>query len=94
MNRLYEPFNYTEYNEAIISSGEETATTDNSENHGWFHFSRDTLTPTLETRKSILHSIRADAGVPSLRTIRHLEALQHKIDEAVDLAKNMVSSLC
>ena len=87
MNRLYEPFNYTEYNEVILRSGEETATTENSENYGWFHFSRDTLTPTLETRNSILHIIRADASVPSPRTLHHLEALQHKVDEAVDLLK-------
>ena len=87
MNRLREPFNYTEYNEAIIHSREDTAMTENSENHGWFHFSCDTITPTLETRNSILHSICADAGVPSPRTLRPLEALQHKVDEAVDIVK-------
>ena len=43
-----EPFNYTEFNEDIICSGEETAIIDNSENQGWFHVSRDTLTLTLE----------------------------------------------
>ena len=31
-NRLPEPFNYTEFNEAIICSGKETAMIDNSEN--------------------------------------------------------------
>ena len=49
MNWLCEPFSYTEYNEAILRSGEETAMIENSENQGWFHFSCDTLTPTLET---------------------------------------------
>ena len=87
MNRLRETFNYTEYNKAILHSGEETAMTDNSEKYGWLQFSCDTITPTLETRNSILHSIRADAGVPSPRTLRPLEALQHKVDEAVDIVK-------
>ena len=59
----------------------------NIDNHGWFHFIRDNLTPTLETWNSILHSICADAGVPSPRTLCHLEALQHNVDEAVDHAK-------
>ena len=43
-----EPFNYTEFNEDILCSGKETAIIDNSENQGWFHVSRDTLTLTLE----------------------------------------------
>ena len=49
MNRLCETFSYTEYNKAILSSSEETAMIENSENQGWLHFSRDTLTPTLDT---------------------------------------------
>ena len=60
---------------------------DNSENQGWFHFSRDIINPTLGTRNSVLHSICADNGIPSPRTLRHLEALQHKVDEVVDLSK-------
>ena len=47
-NRLQEPFNYTEFNESILCSGEDTAMINNSKNQGWFHFSRNTLTPTLE----------------------------------------------
>ena len=48
-NRLQEPFNYTEFNEAILRRGEDTAMINNRENQGWFHFSRNTLTPALES---------------------------------------------
>ena len=44
-NRLQQPFIYTEFNKAILRSGEDTAMIDNIENQVWFHFSRDTLTP-------------------------------------------------
>ena len=46
-NRLQEPFNYTEFNESILRSGEDTAMIDNSENQGWFHFSRKPSHPPL-----------------------------------------------
>ena len=59
----------------------------NSENQGWFHFSRNTLTPTLEARNSVLHGIRSKNNTPSPRTLRHLKTLQHKVDEAVSVAK-------
>ena len=56
-NQLREPFNYTEFNGAIIRNVEDKEMIDNSDNHGWFYFSRDTLTPALEARNSVLHSI-------------------------------------
>ena len=56
-NRLEAPFNYTDFNDAILCSGEDTEMFKNSENQGWFHFSRNTLTPTLEVRNSVIHDI-------------------------------------
>ena len=82
-----EPFNYTEFNDAILRSGEGTYIINNSENQGWFHFSRNTLKPTLEAIYSVLHDIRSDSNTPSLRTLRHLKTLQHKVNEAVIVAK-------
>ena len=86
-NRPREPFNYTKFNEDIICSGEDIAMIYNSENQGWFHFSRETLTLALESQNLVLHSIRSDDNIPSPRTLCHLKTLQHKVDEAVEIAK-------
>ena len=86
-NRLKKTCNYTEFNDASLRSGEETAMKKSSEDQGCYHFSRDTLTPTLEARNSVLHAIRADKNSPSPRTLRRLKTLQHKVDEAVSVAK-------
>ena len=86
-NRLKVTSNYTEFNGAILRSGEETAMKKRNEDQGWYHFSRNTLTPTLETRNSILHAIRAEHNTPLPSTLRHLKTLQQKIDEAVSVAK-------
>ena len=59
----------------------------NSENQGWFHFSSNTLSPTLEARNSVLHDIQSDDNTPSPRTLCHLKTLQQKVDEAVRIAK-------
>ena len=56
-NRLQAHFNYTKFNDAILCSGEEKEMMNNSEDQGWYHFSRNTLTPTLEARNSVLHDI-------------------------------------
>ena len=58
-NRLKATSNYTEFNDAILRSGEETAMKKSNEDQGWYHFSRDTLSPTLEARNSVLHAIQA-----------------------------------
>ena len=79
-NRLQAPLNYKEFNDAILRSGEDTATVNNSENQGWFNFSRNTVKPTLEARKSVLHDIRSYNNTPSPRTLRHLKTLQHKVN--------------
>ena len=86
-NRLQAPFNYTEFNDAILRSGEDTSMINNSENQGWFHFSRHNLAPTLEARNSVLHDVWSDNNTPSPRTLLHLKTLQHKVDEAVSVAK-------
>ena len=86
-NRLQEPFNYTEFNEAILRSGEDTEMIYNSDNQGWFHFSCKTLTPALEAQNSVLHDIRSDDNTPFPRTLFHPKTLQHKVDEAVSIAK-------
>ena len=54
---------------------------------GWHHFNWDTLTPTLEARNSVLHSIRTDPGNANPSTLQRLEQLQNKVDVTVDLAK-------
>ena len=60
---------------------------DNNVSQGWYQFSRDNLTPTLEARNSELHSIRNDPGNANPSTPQRLEQLQHKVDVTVDLAK-------
>ena len=90
-NRLQTPFNYTKFNDDILCSGEDTAMINNSENQGWFHFSRNTLVPTREARNSVLHDIRSYNNTPHLRTLCHLKTLQHKVNEAVSVAKTRQS---
>ena len=58
-----------------------------NEDQGWYHFSRDTLTPTLEARNLVLYDIRAENNTPSSRTLRHLKTPQQKVDEEVSVAK-------
>ena len=86
-NRLKTTCNYTEFNDAILRSWEETVMNKNSEDQDWCHFSRDTLTPTLGARNSVLHDIRANNNTPSPRTLCHLKTIQHTVDEAVSVAK-------
>ena len=89
-NRLQEPFNYTEFNEAILRSGEDTEMITNIENLGWFQFSRNTFTPNLISQNSVLHDIQSNDNTPSLRTLCHLKTLQNKVNELVIIAKNKV----
>ena len=86
-NCLKTTSNYTNFNDAILRSREETSMKKSNKDQGWYHFSRYTLTPTLEARNSVLHVIRAENNTPSSRTLRHLKALQQKMDEAVSIAK-------
>ena len=86
-NRLKVTSNYTEFNDAILISGEETVMKKSNEDQGWYNFSRDTLTPTLEAINSVLHAIRAKHNTPLPSTLIHLKTLQQKVDEAVSVAK-------
>ena len=86
-NRLQELFNYNYFNESILRSGKETSMINNSENQGWLHFSRNTLTTDIKTQKSVLHDILSDDNTPSVRTLCHLKTLQYKVDKAVSIAK-------
>ena len=70
MTKLQEPFSYTQYNEAILQSAEETAMMESDVNHGWYHFSWDTLTHTLKARNTVLHT---DPGnVSNTKLTKHL----------------------
>ena len=86
-NRLKTTSNYTNFNDAILRSGEETSMKKINEEQGWYHFIRATLTTTLEARNSVLHAIRDKNNTPSSRTLRHLKTLQPKVDEAVSAVK-------
>ena len=74
-NRLKETSNYTDFNDAILRRREETAMKKSKEDQGCYHFSRNTLTPTLEAINSVLHAIRSKHNTPSPRTLRHLKTL-------------------
>ena len=67
---------YTEYNKSILSSAEETAMTVGSKCQGWYQHSRDTLTPSLDTRNEVLYDIRANKMPPSGQTIAKIRNLQ------------------
>ena len=58
-----------------------------NEDQGWYHLSRDTLTPTLEAKNSVLHAIRSENNALSSRTLRHPETPQQTFDEAVSVVK-------
>ena len=46
--KLRKTHNYAEFNEAILASGEETAMILQSKCQGWYHHSRDKLSPVLD----------------------------------------------
>ena len=75
MTKIQEPFSYTQYNEAILQSAEETAMIESDVNHWWYHFSQDTLTPTLEAQNTVIHSFRADPGNANPSTLQRLEQI-------------------
>ena len=75
-NMLKENMSYKLFNKAILSSAQQSATTNKQSNKVWFQHIKSTLTPALETRNEILHSIRADQHPPSKEKILNLKALQ------------------
>ena len=61
--------------------------------HGWFHHSRDTLAPTLVAQNEVLHVMISTKGPTSAETLSKLIRLQHKVNEAVGIAKTRWSRL-
>ena len=82
-----EKHDYTGYNEAILSSAEETEMVVGSKYQGWYHHRRDTLTPILDTRNEVLYNIRAIKPAPSDQTLGELLRLQWDVDEVIAMAK-------
>ena len=78
---------YTEYNEAILSSAEETAMAVGSKYQGWYHHSQDTLPPILDARNKVLYTIRAKKLTPSGQTFTKLRKLQWEVNEVIAMAK-------
>ena len=54
---------------------------------GWYHHSHDTLTPILESRSEVLHTIRFTKYPPSATMLSKFRRLQHKVDEDIEIAK-------
>ena len=58
---------------------------------GWYHQSRETLAPTLESQNEVLHMIRYTKQPPSETTLSKVRRMQHKVDEAIEIAKTRCS---
>ena len=54
---------------------------------GWYHQSRETLAPTLESQNEVLHMIRYTKQPPSETTLSKVRRMQHKVDEAIEISK-------
>ena len=78
---------YTDYNALIIKSAELTAIQKCSIDHGWYHHSKYSLKPVMDYRNDILQHIQTDKSSPSKQTVRLLRSIQHKVDEAIVMAK-------
>ena len=70
-----------------MASGEETAIILQSKCQGWYHHSRDTLSPVLDARNEVLYHIRAHKLAPSRQTLDELKKLQWKVEEVIAMAK-------
>ena len=79
--------NYAEFNEAILTSGEETAMILRIKCQGWYHHSRDTLNPVLDARNKVLYHMRAHKPAPSRQTLDELRQLQWEVEEVIAMAK-------
>ena len=78
---------YTEYNEAILRSAEDTVTEIGSKYRDWYHHNRETLTPILDTRNEVLYNIRSKKPAPSGQTVDKLRNLQWEVYEVISMAK-------
>ena len=84
---LKKNMSYKIFNEAILSSAQQSAMQNWQSNKGWFHHRKSTLIPVLAARNAILHSIRDDQHPPSQETILNLKTLQQEMDEIIEIAK-------
>ena len=85
--KLRKANNYTEFNEAILASGEESAMILQSKCQGWYHHKRDTLSPVLDAQNEVLYHIRVHKPAPSRQTLDKLKKLQWEVDEVIAMAK-------
>ena len=85
--KLREKHDYTEYNKAIFNSAEKTDMVFGSKCQFWYHHSRDTLTPILDSRNKVLYNIRDIKPAPSDQTLAELSILQWEVDEVITMAK-------
>ena len=67
---------YTEYNEAILRSKEETVMAVGSKFQGCYHQSWDTLTPILDAKNEVLYNIIANKLALPGKTLAKLRELQ------------------
>ena len=70
-----------------MSCAEQTEMVVQRKFNDWYHHSRDTLAPVLESRNEVLHMIRSTKESPSATILSKLRRLQNKFDEAIDIAK-------
>ena len=73
--KLRKSHNYAEFDEAILDSSEETTMILQSKCQGWYHPSRDTLSPVLYARNEVLYHIRSHKPAPSRQTLDELKKL-------------------
>ena len=74
--KLRGKYDYMEYNEAILSSAEETSMDVGSNCQGWYHHRGDTITPILDARNKVVYNIRAKKLALSCHIIAKLRKLQ------------------
>ena len=74
--KLREKHDYTEYNEAILSSAEERATAVGNKCQCWYNHSQDTLAPILDTRNEVLYNIKVNKLAPPGKTLAKIRKLQ------------------
>ena len=87
---LKKNMSYKLFNEAILSSAQQSEMTNKQSNKGWFLHSKSTLTKALAARNAILHSIRADQHPPSQETILNLKTLQQEVDEIIEIRESQM----
>ena len=80
---------YYDLNNYILHDGSATATTNNQNNKGWFHFICDFLLPLIDTRDALLYyhlTLGIGKGESSQSNLQ-LSALQLAVSDAIALSK-------